>query len=99
MRGAPAGPDHLGGTMKKYEVIKGCVIKGHGHQTGSIVELEDYEVNQLIAMGRIVEVKEEPKKTTNRAVGLGEDKPRKRKAKEEAPAEEKPEEMISDEAE
>lgn len=99
MRGAPAGPDHLGGTMKKYEVIKGCVIKGEGHQTGSIVELEDYEVNQLIAMGRIVEVKEEPKKTTNRAVGLGEDKPRKRKAKEEAPAEEKPEEMISDEAE
>lgn len=85
--------------MKKYEVIKGCVIKGEGHQTGSIVELEDYEVNQLIAMGRIVEVKEEPKKTTNRAVGLGEDKPRKRKAKEEAPAEEKPEEMISDEAE
>lgn len=82
--------------MKKYEVIKGCVIKGEGHQTGSIVELEDYEVNQLVAMGRIVECKEEPKKTTNRAVGLGEDKPRKRKAKEEAPAEpveeEKPEE-------
>lgn len=82
--------------MKNYEVVTGCVIKGHAHQTGDVVSLEDYEVNQLIAMGRIVECKEEPKKTTNRAVGLGEDKPRKRKAKEEAPAEpveeEKPEE-------
>ena len=82
--------------MKKYEVVTGCVIKGNAHQPGDVVSLEDYEVNQLVAMGRIVECKEEPKKTTNRAVGLGEDKPRKRKAKEEAPAEpveeEKPEE-------
>ena len=82
--------------MKKYEVVTGCVIKGHAHQTGDVISLEDYEVNQLVAMGRIVECKDEPKKTTNRAVGLGEDKPRKRKAKEEAPAEpveeEKPEE-------
>jgi hypothetical protein len=91
--------------MKKYEVIKGCVIKGQGHQTGSIVELEDYEVNQLIAMGRIVEVKEEPKIETNRSIGLDGDKPRKRKQKakkEEEPSEETPtvpEELISDEAE
>ncbi len=71
--------------MKKYEVIKGCVIKGNGHQTGDIVELEDYEVNQLIAIGRILEVKQEPKKAQNRSVGLSGDKPTKRKAKEETP--------------
>lgn len=73
--------------MKKYEVIKGCVIKGNGHQTGDIVELEDYEVNQLIAIGRIAEVKQEPKKAQNRSVGLSGDKPTKRKAKEETPVE------------
>jgi len=73
--------------MKKYEVIKGCVIKGEGHQTGAIVELEDYEVNQLIAIGRIAEVKQEPKKAQNRSIGLSGDKPTKRKAKEEKPVE------------
>lgn len=73
--------------MKKYEVIKGCVIKGNGHQVGDIVELEDYEVNQLIGIGRIVECKEEPKKAQNRSVGLSGDKPAKRKAKEEKPVE------------
>lgn len=73
--------------MKKYEVIKGCVIKGSGHQIGEIVELEDYEVNQLIAIGRIVECKQEPKKAQNRSVGLSGDKPTKRKAKEEKPVE------------
>jgi len=73
--------------MKKYEVIKGCVIKGNGHQVGDIVELEDYEVNQLIAIGRILEVKQEPKKAQNRSVGLSGDKPTKRKAKEETPVE------------
>ena len=71
--------------MKKYEVIKGCVIKGNGHQVGDIVELEDYEVNQLIAIGRVLEVKQEPKKALNRSVGLSGDKPTKRKAKEEMP--------------
>jgi hypothetical protein len=73
--------------MKKYEVIKGCVIKGKGHQVGEIVELEHYEVNQLIAIGRIAEVKQEPKKAQNRSVGLSGDKPTKRKAKEEKPVE------------
>lgn len=73
--------------MKKYEVIKGCVIKGEGHQIGDIVELEDYEVNQLIAIGRIAEVKQEPKKAQNRSIGLSGDKPTKRKAKEEKPVE------------
>lgn len=73
--------------MKKYEVIKGCVIKGSGHHPGEIVELEDYEVNQLIALGRIVECKQEPKKAQNRSVGLSGDKPTKRKAKEDKPVE------------
>jgi len=86
-KGAQSGPDPVGGKMKKYEVIKGCVIKGNGHQVGDIVELEDYEVNQLIGIGRIVECQQEPKKAQNRSVGLSGDKPAKRKAKEEKPVE------------
>ena len=73
--------------MKKYEVIKGCVIKGEGYQVGDIVELEDYEINQLIGIGRIVECKQEPKKKADRSIGLSGDKPAKRKAKEEKPVE------------
>ncbi len=43
----------------KYEVVKGCVIQGQGHQTGSHVEIEDKRIiEQLMGMGRIIPVAE-----------------------------------------
>ena len=38
----------------KYQVVKGCVIKGEGHQPGSIVELDELLARQLMGIGRVV---------------------------------------------
>jgi hypothetical protein len=39
----------------KYEVVKGCVIQGQGHQAGSIVDLDDKViVEALMGMGRLI---------------------------------------------
>lgn len=79
----------------KYKVVKGCVIKGAGHQPGEVVDLEDGMARDLMGMGRIVPHDEaEPE---NRSVGLegSSEEPVKRRGrpkKEEAPAEEAPEE-------
>ena len=62
--------------MKKYEVIKGCVIQGKPHQPGEIVELDDGNAKPLMGIGRIAPAKHEPKKTQDRSVGLKDDKPK-----------------------
>lgn len=83
----------------KYQVVKGCVIKGEGHQPGSVIELEDQLARDLMGIGRVVPHDEaEP---VNRSVGLEDSeeapvkrrgRPKKEAAPEEAPEEEAPEE-------
>jgi hypothetical protein len=52
----------------KYKVVKGCVIKGAGHQPGDVVELDKDLASQLMGIGRVVPCDEsEPE---NRSVGL-----------------------------
>jgi hypothetical protein len=62
----------------KYEVMKGCVIKGQPHSVGSIVELDHSQAKELIEIGRIALMSEvvkqqpveEPIELENRSVGL-----------------------------
>ena len=52
----------------KYKVVKGCVIKGAGHQPGDVVELDKDLASQLMGIGRVIPSDEsEPQ---NRSVGL-----------------------------
>lgn len=79
----------------KYQVVKGCVIKGEGHQPGSVVELDKDLARDLMGIGRVVPHDES--QPANRSVGLeaSEEAPVKRRGrpkKEEAPEEEAPEE-------
>lgn len=62
----------------KYEVIKGCVIRGVTHKVGDTVEVDDKLAESLMGIGRLVPASEST--TTNRAVGVegSEDKPKKR---------------------
>tara|TARA_B100000497_G_scaffold84144_1_gene93793 strand:+ start:243 stop:461 length:219 start_codon:yes stop_codon:yes gene_type:complete len=62
----------------KYEVVKGCVIKGVSHRVGDTVDVDDKLAESLMGIGRLVPASEE--KTVNRAVGAegSEDKPKKR---------------------
>jgi hypothetical protein len=62
----------------KYEVIKGCVIRGVTHKVGDTVEVDDKLAESLMGIGRLVPASEST--TTNRAVGVAgsEDKPKKR---------------------
>lgn len=62
----------------KYEVIKGCVIRGAKHKVGDIVEVDNKLAESLMGIGRLVPASEPT--TTNRAVGVAgsEDKPKKR---------------------
>lgn len=62
----------------KYEVFKGCVIRGVSHQVGDTVEVDDKLAESLMGIGRLVPASEST--TTNRAVGVegSEDKPKKR---------------------
>jgi hypothetical protein len=63
----------------KYEVIKGCVIKGAGHQVGSVVDLDDETlVKSLMSMKRLIPYAE-PEKTIDRSIGLSEDEPKPKK--------------------
>lgn len=52
----------------KYQVVKGCVVKGEAHHPGSIVELDQGTARDLMGIGRIVP-HDEPE-TQNRSVGL-----------------------------
>jgi len=68
----------------KYEVKKRCVIKGSTWNVGDIVEsgkdFDEADVKGLMGIERIVPYAE-PKKTEDRSIGLGEDKPRRRTRK------------------
>lgn len=68
--------------MKKYEVVRDCVIGGKTCHVGDIVELNEEIAAGLKAMSRIVDAKDAPKKKADRSVGLN-DKVSTRKAKEE----------------
>ena len=55
----------------KYEVIKGCVIKGSQHKVGDIVEIDDVTANGLMGIGRVAPHATE-EKVEDRSVGLAE---------------------------
>ena len=65
----------------KYQVVKGCVIKGEGHQPGAVVELESNLARDLMGIGRVVP-HDEPEQA-NRSVGLegSEEAPVKRRGR------------------
>ena len=64
----------------KYEVIKGCVVKGKACHPGEIVDLDKSQAVDLIGIGRIipagekqdvaVEASENPAELENRSIGL-----------------------------
>jgi hypothetical protein len=83
----------------KYKVVKGCVIKGAGHQPGAVVELDSDLAGQLMGIGRIMPCDES--EVENRSVGLegSSEEPAKRRGRPkkveepvEHPVEEAPEE-------
>ena len=70
----------------KYEVVKGCRIKGQTYRPGDVVEVDSVTAKDLMGIGRIAPHDES--KADNRAVGLetSEEKPKKRgRTKKEAP--------------
>ena len=82
----------------KYQVVKGCVIKGEAHHPGSVVELDNDLARDLMGIGRVIPHDEV--KPANRSVGLesSEEAPVKRRGRpkkvevEEPAPEEAPEE-------
>lgn len=79
----------------KYQVVKGCVIKGEGYQPGAVVELDKDLARQLMGIGRVVPHDES--QPANRSVGLEESeeapvKRRGRPKKAAEPVEDEPEE-------
>jgi hypothetical protein len=76
----------------KYQVVKGCVVKGEAHQPGSVVELDGNLARDLMGIGRVVPLDEsEP---VNRSVGLeaSSEEPVKRRGRPKKVVEEEPEE-------
>ena len=70
----------------KYEVVKGCRIKGQTCRPGDVIEIDAITAKDLMGIGRITPHDES--QTANRAVGLetSEEKPKKRgRSKKEAP--------------
>jgi hypothetical protein len=68
----------------KYKVLKRCAVRGVSWNPGDIVEsgkdFDEVDVNGLMGIGRI-EPHDEPAKTEDRSIGLGEEKPRRRARK------------------
>lgn len=62
----------------KYEVLKGCVINAQRRNKGDVVEISDSEAKMLMGIGRIAPAQEKSEPIENRAVGYGEDKPKRR---------------------
>lgn len=61
----------------KYKVLRNTVAAGRVRRMGSLVELDDAEAKELMAMGRVAPHHEE--KIEDRSVGLSEEtKPRRR---------------------
>ena len=62
----------------KYKVLRNTVAAGRVRRLGAIIELDDAEANELMAMGRVAPHAEEAP-IADRAVGLTEEtKPRRR---------------------
>ncbi|QDP48580.1 MAG: hypothetical protein Unbinned4234contig1002_6 [Prokaryotic dsDNA virus sp.] len=68
--------------MKKYEVLKNCVIEGSDFSIGDTVELEEPIAVGLLAAGQVAEQVGETEKT-DRSVGLdsSDTKPVKKRSK------------------
>lgn len=62
----------------KYKVLKSCRIDGATHNAGSVIDVSESSVKELMAMGRIVP-HDEPV-VENRSVGLedSDESPKKR---------------------
>jgi hypothetical protein len=62
----------------KYKVLRNTVAAGRVRRLGAVIELDDAEANELMAMGRVAPHAEEAP-IADRAVGLTEEtKPRRR---------------------
>lgn len=63
----------------KYEVIRACMYKAEPYKPGDILELDDKDARELMAIGRIQPAADKPA-TENRAVGLegSAEKPKRR---------------------
>jgi len=62
----------------KYKVLRNTVAAGRVRRLGAVIELDDSEANELMAMGRVAPHAEEAP-IADRAVGLTEEtKPRRR---------------------
>ena len=62
----------------KYKVLRNTVAAGRVRRFGAVIELDDAEANELMAMGRVAPHAEEAP-IADRAVGLTEEtKPRRR---------------------
>ena len=62
----------------RYRVLKSCVAGGMARRLGSIIELDEKEATNLMAMGRVAP-HDEAAQREDRSVGLKEEtKPRRR---------------------
>lgn len=64
----------------QYLVIRGCVIARQPTQPGDVVVIDDAEARVLLGMGAVKPLPEDQPRE-DRAVGLGEDKPRRRRGR------------------
>lgn len=64
----------------EYRVIRGCVISRQPTQPGDVLVIDDREARALLAAGNI-EALPEDQPREDRAIGLGEDKPRRRRGR------------------
>ena len=62
----------------KYKVLRNTVAAGRVRRLGALIELDDAEAKELMAMGRVAP-HDEPEPFADRALGLAEEtKPRRR---------------------
>ena len=62
----------------RYKVLRNTVAAGRVRRLGAVIELDDAEANELMAMGRVAP-HDEPESLADRALGLAEEtKPRRR---------------------
>jgi hypothetical protein len=62
----------------KYKVLRNTVAAGRVRRLGALIELDDAEAKELMAMGRVAP-HDEPEPLADRALGLAEEtKPRRR---------------------
>lgn len=64
----------------QYLVKRGCVIARRPTQPGDVVAIDDAEARELVQMGAVEPLPEDQPRE-DRSVGLGEDKPRRRRGR------------------